>query len=187
MGARGLFFFFNDTATTEIYTLSLHDALPISCAGDDGCEGAGVAGWALAAGAVKAEGDDDGVTGARAGCAAPAAGSGDETGETALVEDQGAGAAGEGCGAAAGGGLFAAEGCALRDVQSDGVTGGMGGVGNNGPAWAAGFSGADVVAGGEDRKSTRLNSSHGYISYAVFCLKKKKSRPVRRLSVGLLG
>src|SRR2546430_12227715 len=29
------FFFFNDTATTEIYTLSLHDALPISIAGDD--------------------------------------------------------------------------------------------------------------------------------------------------------
>src|SRR2546429_2354351 len=28
--------------------------------------------------------------------------------------------------------------------------------------------------GGPDRKSTRLNSSHGYISYAVFCLKKKK-------------
>src|SRR5687768_18358344 len=28
--------------------------------------------------------------------------------------------------------------------------------------------------GGADRKSTRLNSSHGYISYAVFCLKKKK-------------
>src|SRR2546429_5038494 len=28
--------------------------------------------------------------------------------------------------------------------------------------------------GQEDRKSTRLNSSHGYISYAVFCLKKKK-------------
>src|SRR5687768_18249672 len=27
---------------------------------------------------------------------------------------------------------------------------------------------------GRDRKSTRLNSSHGYISYAVFCLKKKK-------------
>src|SRR5687768_18159812 len=30
------------------------------------------------------------------------------------------------------------------------------------------------VAGEGDRKSTRLNSSHGYISYAVFCLKKKK-------------
>src|SRR2546422_3228839 len=28
----------------------------------------------------------------------------------------------------------------------------------------------------EDRKSTRLNSSHGYISYAVFCLKKKPDR-----------
>src|SRR2546429_4299558 len=28
-----------------------------------------------------------------------------------------------------------------------------------------------------DRKSTRLNSSHGYISYAVFCLKKKKHLP----------
>src|SRR5690349_23662270 len=35
---------------------------------------------------------------------------------------------------------------------------------------------ADVtdVTGGEDRKSTRLNSSHVEISYAVFCLKKKK-------------
>src|SRR2546429_4217139 len=35
-----------------------------------------------------------------------------------------------------------------------------------------------------DRKSTRLNSSHGYISYAVFCLKKKKQTsiiPVRLL------
>src|SRR2546422_3887645 len=29
-----------------------------------------------------------------------------------------------------------------------------------------------------DRKSTRLNSSHGYISYAVFCLKKKKRQPL---------
>src|SRR5256886_7725681 len=32
---------------------------------------------------------------------------------------------------------------------------------------------------GLDRKSTRLNSSHSQISYAVFCLKKKKSRPAR--------
>src|SRR5256884_3584126 len=30
-----------------------------------------------------------------------------------------------------------------------------------------------------DRKSTRLNSSHGYISYAVFCLKKKKEKSAR--------
>src|SRR2546422_4066627 len=35
-----------------------------------------------------------------------------------------------------------------------------------------------------DRKSTRLNSSHGYISYAVFCLKKKKlARPCWLVSV----
>src|SRR2546422_2507148 len=33
-----------------------------------------------------------------------------------------------------------------------------------------------------DRKSTRLNSSHGYISYAVFCLKKKKKK--RHKTVG---
>src|SRR5687768_17658260 len=32
----------------------------------------------------------------------------------------------------------------------------------------------EVRRGSRDRKSTRLNSSHGYISYAVFCLKKKK-------------
>src|SRR2546422_11212000 len=35
------------------------------------------------------------------------------------------------------------------------------------------YDGFDRLAS-EDRKSTRLNSSHGYISYAVFCLKKKK-------------
>src|SRR2546427_6811347 len=33
---------------------------------------------------------------------------------------------------------------------------------------------AQLVARGRDRKSTRLNSSHSQISYAVFCLKKKK-------------
>src|SRR5205809_7928093 len=39
----------------------------------------------------------------------------------------------------------------------------------------AGFYALQAVAAGMiDRKSTRLNSSHGYISYAVFCLKKKK-------------
>src|SRR2546429_2530402 len=38
-----------------------------------------------------------------------------------------------------------------------------------------------------DRKSTRLNSSHGYISYAVFCLKKKKQKhsTAKSLSVHL--
>src|SRR2546429_6554801 len=38
------------------------------------------------------------------------------------------------------------------------------------------LAGAPVVDG--DRKSTRLNSSHGYISYAVFCLKKKNTTPI---------
>src|SRR2546422_5957611 len=36
---------------------------------------------------------------------------------------------------------------------------------------------------GQDRKSTRLNSSHGYISYAVFCLKKKKKKENRNGTV----
>src|SRR5215204_6968221 len=74
------FFFFNDTATTEIYTLSLHDALPISDAAE--------------------QGPDDAA-------AAPA-------------------------------------------------------------------RHPDVQRAVRDRKSTRLNSSHTVISYAVFCLKKKK-------------
>src|SRR5687768_17876245 len=38
-----------------------------------------------------------------------------------------------------------------------------------------------------DRKSTRLNSSHGYISYAVFCLKKKNNKPCNRPKEGPLS
>src|SRR2546422_1953966 len=38
-----------------------------------------------------------------------------------------------------------------------------------------------------DRKSTRLNSSHGYISYAVFCLKKKKSNESVRRPYPVIG
>src|SRR3989449_3786426 len=38
----------------------------------------------------------------------------------------------------------------------------------------ASFNSSDLSLPSLDRKSTRLNSSHGYISYAVFCLKKKK-------------
>src|SRR2546422_4641019 len=79
------FFFFNDTATTEIYTLSLHDALPI---------------WAMPQRSV------------RVGCS---------------------------------------------------------------PSHSAAMPHAKIgFSETRDRKSTRLNSSHGYISYAVFCLKKKK-------------
>src|SRR3712207_8620283 len=41
--------------------------------------------------------------------------------------------------------------------------------------WAMAIPGLKVVAPSTDRKSTRLNSSHANISYAVFCLKKNKS------------
>src|SRR2546429_5580663 len=37
-------------------------------------------------------------------------------------------------------------------------------------------AGSALTQSFRDRKSTRLNSSHGYISYAVFCLKKKKKK-----------
>src|SRR5688572_3976310 len=40
----------------------------------------------------------------------------------------------------------------------------------------------DAVGGGGDRKSTRLNSSHSQISYAVFCLKKKKKESYSKSS-----
>src|SRR2546422_4325216 len=48
--------------------------------------------------------------------------------------------------------------------------------------WAPSASNNSATAASPDRKSTRLNSSHGYISYAVFCLKKKKKekpKPIR--------
>src|SRR5687768_18239117 len=43
----------------------------------------------------------------------------------------------------------------------------------------AGSGGSSLEIVWADRKSTRLNSSHGYISYAVFCLKKKKKRTMQ--------
>src|SRR3989454_3418489 len=50
------------------------------------------------------------------------------------------------------------------------------GITPGGPAEKAGLKAGDVITrfNGTDRKSTRLNSSHLVISYAVFCLKKKK-------------
>src|SRR3712207_6922933 len=87
-----LFFFFNDTATTEIYTLSLHDALPISL----------VPGAAL----LRRRGEEGWSMGITSSAISLRRGVGDPAG---------------------------------------------------------------------DRKSTRLNSSHANISYAVFCLKKKNS------------
>src|SRR2546427_9265701 len=111
-----LFFFFNDTATTEIYTLSLHDALPICI--DTGAEiGNGIVeGQAAAVGVI-----------------------------------------------ARGGGTYGDYGRLLVHlVRSERAPAGA--VAGRGPL------GPNKV----DRKSTRLNSSHSQISYAVFCLKKKK-------------
>src|SRR2546430_7271354 len=88
------FFFFNDTATTEIYTLSLHDALPIL------------------------------PTDVRKAFGLPA---------SAHLD------------------------FGLRPV---------------------GRSPEFIIRVGRDRKSTRLNSSHSQISYAVFCLKKKKKASI---------
>src|SRR2546422_3824913 len=62
----------------------------------------------------------------------------------------------------------------VRDEVADGV------VREILPELAVQLGGQGLVVGQDerrapDRKSTRLNSSHGYISYAVFCLKKKKN------------
>src|SRR2546429_2595804 len=88
------FFFFNDTATTEIYTLSLHDALPIS---------------------------------------------------SALVTSS--------------------DTAPIRPPAS---------ISSGNAARPSSAATTSAPWPDRDRKSTRLNSSHGYISYAVFCLKKKK-------------
>src|SRR5256885_4015879 len=65
---------------------------------------------------------------------------------------------------------WSGRGCRPRTAKSDGpdrrTIGGQG----------------EVLAGRTDRKSTRLNSSHLVISYAVFCLKKKKYPYSQRLS-----
>src|SRR2546422_8230335 len=54
--------------------------------------------------------------------------------------------------------------------------------GSDRPRGAARRPGAGAAVR-RDRKSTRLNSSHGYISYAVFCLKKKKDTEGRLLEI----
>src|SRR2546427_6752624 len=102
-----VFFFFNDTATTEIYTLSLHDALPICMAvrrGDHNMR----------------HGDAGDFAELRAGVRGDVKGDAHE----------------------------------IAECKSE-------------------FLAALLK---QDRKSTRLNSSHSQISYAVFCLKKKKKK-----------
>src|SRR3712207_7977601 len=99
-------FFFNDTATTEIYTLSLHDALPI-CSNVD-------LGEALPAHA-----------------------------EASILKVAGK--------------YFGRLNVASAHFSREG----------------SGYRCSVNMQMGADRKSTRLNSSHANISYAVFCLKKK--------------
>src|SRR5688572_32121657 len=82
--------------------------------------------------------------------------------------------------------LFRSESNRYANGGSPGsaVSGKGGGGGGGGACYGLGGNGGDgaggagtpgwIGDGGGDRKSTRLNSSHSQISYAVFCLKKKK-------------
>src|SRR5438309_8491812 len=71
-----------------------------------------------------------------------------------------------------------AEGGNPGDVLYDGVDLRSGRGGARGRTRAGAIAGR---GGGRDRKSTRLNSSHSSISYAVFCLKKKKKTTATQL------
>src|SRR2546429_2336128 len=110
---RFIFFFFNDTATTEIYTLSLHDALPISV----------------------------------------------RTLAKHLRVSR----------------MMVHRVWQRFDIQPHRVEKFKL---SNDPQFEEKVR--DIAGLYLDRKSTRLNSSHGYISYAVFCLKKKRSPASRR-------
>src|SRR3712207_8478827 len=109
----GVVFFFNDTATAEFYTLSLHDALPICRRSPR----------------------------PRESCSA-----------WSRRRDRRAAAPGQ------------------RRLRARRAARRGGGGARRRPR------------GGRDRKSTRLNSSHANISYAVFCLKKKKNQTTRHVT-----
>src|SRR3712207_8701037 len=64
------------------------------------------------------------------------------------------------------------------DARGHGPDAGLGPGGRVGRADAVVAAGADGRDERRDRKSTRLNSSHANISYAVFCLKKKKQSSI---------
>src|SRR2546422_5245171 len=72
--------------------------------------------------------------------------------------------------------LFRSSMFAISDAASPGNTAAGNAAGSNLKMTADFGAGTiDAMVDRLDRKSTRLNSSHGYISYAVFCLKKKKN------------
>src|SRR2546422_4335007 len=78
------------------------------------------------------------------------------------------------------------RGCPRRRARSVPARGAWRGRGRRRPCRGKRLAQELIVRDGVDRKSTRLNSSHGYISYAVFCLKKKKNpRIVARLLLRL--
>src|SRR2546427_3876468 len=137
------FFFFNDTATTEIYTLSLHDALPIwwAYAGRMVC--AGLAGGLHLHGPGRGLGlpADRGAAGADGAAGQPPGGRRPDADHTHHAQGRG-GRSAEGAEPAQREPAVHRARCA-RGKRQD-----------------------------ADRKSTRLNSSHSQISYAVFCLKK---------------
>src|SRR2546429_6854877 len=56
----------------------------------------------------------------------------------------------------------------------------------DGTGYPDGLRGEEIPMVAQDRKSTRLNSSHGYISYAVFCLKKKKKQTYTTFSISII-
>src|SRR2546429_3048960 len=72
--------------------------------------------------------------------------------------------------------LFRSLGALYRELGFNSLLRELGAeaVASSAPADAEPVVKADYAQFARDRKSTRLNSSHGYISYAVFCLKKKK-------------
>src|SRR5690625_6068520 len=73
-------------------------------------------------------------------------------------------------------GLFPGKKSKLEDIEEGDTIGIPKDPSNAARAYAL-LQKADLIELNEDRKSTRLNSSHVAISYAVFCLKKKKNAP----------